>query len=159
MELYIDLCVFISVLLLLLSRFSCVRLCATPETAAHQAPPSLGFSRQEHWSGLPCPLPGHLPNPGIEPRSPALQADSLPAEPPGKPRNSRMGHLSLCQGSFWPGNRTGISCIAGRFFTSWATREAWIRIDVWQKPAQHCKAVILQLKVNKSERKSLQKEE
>ena len=45
--------------LLLLSRFSCVRLCATPETAAHQAPPSLGFSRQEHWSGLPFPSPMH----------------------------------------------------------------------------------------------------
>ena len=46
-------------LLLLLSRFSCVRLSATPETAAHQAPPSLGFSRQEHWSGLPFPSPMH----------------------------------------------------------------------------------------------------
>ena len=46
-------------LLLLLSRFSCVRLLATPETAAHQAPPSLGFSRQEHWSGLPFPSPVH----------------------------------------------------------------------------------------------------
>ena len=46
-------------LLLLLSRFSCVRLCATPQTAAHQAPPSLGFSRQEHWSGLPFPSPMH----------------------------------------------------------------------------------------------------
>ena len=46
-------------LLLLLSRFSRVRLCATPETAAHQAPPSLGFSRQEHWSGLPFPSPRH----------------------------------------------------------------------------------------------------
>ena len=46
-------------LLLLLRRFSCVRLCATPETAAHQAPPSLGFSRQEHWSGLPFPSPMH----------------------------------------------------------------------------------------------------
>ena len=46
-------------LLLLLSRFSCVQLCATPETAAHQAPPSLGFSRQEHWSGLPFPSPIH----------------------------------------------------------------------------------------------------
>ena len=44
-------------LLLLLSRFSRVQLCATPETAAHQAPPSLGFSRQEHWSGLPFPSP------------------------------------------------------------------------------------------------------
>ena len=51
-------CLFRS-LLLLLSRFSRVRLCATPETAAHQAPPSLGFSRQEHWSGLPFPSPMH----------------------------------------------------------------------------------------------------
>ena len=51
---------FVSLLLLLLlSRFSRVRLCATPETAAHQAPPSLGFSRQEHWSGLPFPFPMH----------------------------------------------------------------------------------------------------
>ena len=54
---------------LLLSRFSRVRLCATPQTAAHQAPPSLGFSRQEYWSGLPFLSPGDLPNPGIEPAS------------------------------------------------------------------------------------------
>ena len=45
---------------------------------------SMGFSRQEYWSGLPCPPPGDLPNPGIEPRSPALQVDSLQSEPPGK---------------------------------------------------------------------------
>ena len=45
----------------------------------------MGFSRQEYWSGLPFPSPGHLPNPGIEPRSPALQADSLLTEPPGRP--------------------------------------------------------------------------
>ena len=50
---------FFDMLLLLLSRFSGVRLCATPGTAAHQAPPSLGFSRQEHWSGLPFPSPMH----------------------------------------------------------------------------------------------------
>ena len=48
-----------------------------------------GFSRHEYWSGLPCPFPGDLPNPGVEPRSPALQADSLPAEPPGKPPSPR----------------------------------------------------------------------
>ena len=52
--------------------------------SAHQAPPSLGFSRQEHWSGLPFPSPGDLPDPGIEPRSPELQEDSLPSEKPGK---------------------------------------------------------------------------
>ena len=55
------------------------------------------FSRQEYWSGLPCPLPGDLPNPRIEPRSPTLQADSLPAEPQGKPKNSGVGSLCLLQ--------------------------------------------------------------
>ena len=54
-------------------------------TVAHQAPPSMGFSRQEYWCRLPFPSPGDLPDPGIEPRSPALQADSLTSEPPGKP--------------------------------------------------------------------------
>ena len=58
---------------------------ATPLTVAHQAPLSMGFSRQEHWSGLPLLSPGDLPNPGINPPSPALQADSLPSEPQGKP--------------------------------------------------------------------------
>ena len=62
-----------------------VRLFETPWTVAHQAPPSMGFSRQEYWSGLPFPSPGDLPNPGIEPRSPAFQADALTSEPPGKP--------------------------------------------------------------------------
>ena len=61
-----------------------VRLFATPWTVAHQAPLSIGFSRQEYWSGLPFPSPGDLPNPGIEPRSPALQADTLTSETPGK---------------------------------------------------------------------------
>ena len=65
--------------------FSDVRLFATPWIAASQAPLSMGFSRPEYWSGLPCPSPGDLPNTGIKPRSPALQDDSLPAEPPGKP--------------------------------------------------------------------------
>ena len=62
-----------------------VRLPATPWTVAYQAPPSMGFSRQEDWSGLPFPSPGDLPDPGIERRSPALQADTLTSEPPGKP--------------------------------------------------------------------------
>ena len=61
-----------------------VRLFATLWTVAHQAPPSIGFSRQEHWNELPFPSPRDLPDPGIEPRSPALQADALPSEPPGK---------------------------------------------------------------------------
>ena len=62
-----------------------VRLFVTPWAVAHQASPSMGFSRQEYWSGLPFPSPGDLPDPGIEPRSPALQADALTSEPPGKP--------------------------------------------------------------------------
>ena len=61
-----------------------VRLFATPWTVAYQAPSSIGFSRQEYWSGLPFPSPGDLPDPGIEPGSPALRADALPSEPPGK---------------------------------------------------------------------------
>ena len=66
----------------------------TPWTVACQAPLSMGFSRQEYWSGLPFPPPGDLPNPGTEPRFPALQADSLPTELGGKPflssRNSQF---------------------------------------------------------------------
>ena len=62
-----------------------VQLFATPWTVALQAPPSMGFSRKEYWSGLPFPSPGDLPDPGIEPRSPTLQADALTSEPPGKP--------------------------------------------------------------------------
>ena len=61
---------------------SCPTLC---DPVALQAPPSVGFSRQECWRGLPCPPPGGLPDPGMEPGSPALQAYSLLSEPPGKP--------------------------------------------------------------------------
>ena len=60
-----------------------VRLFVTLWTVAHQAPPSMGFSRQAYWSGLPFPSPGDLPNPGIKPRPPALWADALTSEPPG----------------------------------------------------------------------------
>ena len=58
-----------------------VRLFATPWTVAYQAPPSMGFSRQEYWSGLPFPSPEDLPNPGTEPRSPTFEADDLTSEP------------------------------------------------------------------------------
>ena len=71
----------------MLSHFSRVRLCAAPWTVAHQAPLSMGPSRQEHWSGSPCPPPGDSPDPGVEPVSlisPALQAGSPPLAPPGK---------------------------------------------------------------------------
>ena len=68
----------------LLSR---VRLFVTLWTVAHQASPAVGFSRQEYWSGLPFPSPGDLPDPGIKPRVPALEADALTSEPPGKPES------------------------------------------------------------------------
>ena len=62
-----------------------VQLFVTPWAVAHQAPLSMEFFRQEYWSGLPFPSPGDIPDPSIKPRSPALQADALPLEPPGKP--------------------------------------------------------------------------
>ena len=71
-----------------------VRLFATPWTVAYQAPPSTEFSRQEYWSGLPLPFPGDLFDPGIEPWSSALQADTLPSEPPRKPVVARLFHNS-----------------------------------------------------------------
>ena len=71
---------------------SCVWLFATLKTVAHQAPLSMGLSRQEYWSGLPCPPPGDPPKTGIEPRSPTLQADSLPSELPGKPTVCHRGY-------------------------------------------------------------------
>ena len=67
---------------------SCVQLVVSPWTVACQILLSIEFSRQDYWSGLPFPTPGHLPDPGIEPGSPVspeLQADSLPTEPTGKP--------------------------------------------------------------------------
>ena len=69
---------------------SCPRLFVTPWTIQPK-----GFSRQEYWNGLPFPSPGDLPNPGIEPRCPTLQADSLPAEPPGKTKKTVVGSLSF----------------------------------------------------------------
>ena len=72
---------------------SCVRLFSTPWTLAYQSPLSMEFSRQEYWSGLPFPSPGDLPDSGIEPRSPALQADALPSESP----DSLTFHFPKCQ--------------------------------------------------------------
>ena len=86
----------------LLSR---VRLFATPWTVAHQAPLSMGFSRQEYWSGLPFPSPGDLPDPGIEPGSPILQADALTSEPPGKPMKEFTQTDTCC----WPSEFRGFT--------------------------------------------------
>ena len=73
-----------------LKSLSCVQLFAIPWTVAYQASPSMGFSRQEYWSELLFPSPAALPDPGIKPGSPALQADTLPSEPPGKPHYSNI---------------------------------------------------------------------
>ena len=75
-----------------------------------------GFFRQEYWSRLPCPPPGHLPHAGIEPRSPSLRADSFLSDPPGKPQNIGVGSYPYSRSQ--PRAQTRISCIAGRFFTS-----------------------------------------
>ena len=83
-----------------LSHFSHVWLFATQWTTTCQTSLSMGFSRQEYWSGLPFLCPGDLPNPGIEPRSLTLQVDSLPAEPQGKPKSTEVNSLSLLQWSF-----------------------------------------------------------
>ena len=90
----------------------CVRLFATPRTVAHQAPLSVRFS----WSGLPWPSPRHLPNSGKKPRSPALQADSLLSEAPGKPKNTGVSSLSLLQGIFPTQESNWVSCIAGMLY-------------------------------------------
>ena len=98
---------------------------ATPWTVAYQALPSMGFSRQEYWSGLPFPSPGDLSNPGIKPGSPALQTDALPSEQPGKPRPEYWSWKALpfFRGSSQSRDQTQVSHIAGGFFTNWATRE------------------------------------
>ena len=74
-----------------------VQLSAIPWTVAYQASLSVGFSRQEYWSGLPFPSPGDLPDPGIKPRSPTLQANTLPSEPPGKHYKYLISiHIHIC---------------------------------------------------------------
>ena len=81
-----------------------------------------GSPRILEWVDFPFSRGSSLP--GIEPRSPTFQANSLPAEPPGKPKNTGVGSLSFSSGSSRPRDLTWVSCIAGGFFTSWATREA-----------------------------------
>ena len=98
----------------LVQSLSHVRLFATLWTVAHQAPPSMGFSRQEYWSGLPFPSPGDLPDPGIEPRSPTLQADALTSEPPGKPEGWKReckyeSNVWMLGSSVWAVVKTGLT--------------------------------------------------
>ena len=113
-----------------------------------------GLSRQEYWSGLPCSSPGDLPNPGIELRSDTLQADSLLSEPPGKPKNTGVGSLSLLQGIF-PTKESNQDLPHCRWILYKMSYQGhpnvylWlIYVDVWQTPTQHCKVIILQLKIS-----------
>ena len=110
-----------------LSNFSCVRLCVTLWTVVHQAPLSMGLLQAQILEWVACPLPGDLLNPGIKPTSPPLQADSLPSEPPWRPKNTGVGSHSLLQEIFPTQELNQVSCIAGGFFTIWATRETQIR--------------------------------
>ena len=95
LHVYVCICVCVCVCACVLSSSSCVWFFATLWTVTHQAPLSMGLSRQEHWSGLPGPAPGDLPHPGIEPMSPAapaLQVDSLPLSHQG----SEYVHMYVC---------------------------------------------------------------
>jgi len=123
----------------MLSHFSCIRLFVTHWTAARQAPLPMGFSRQEYYSGLPCPPPGDLPDRRTKPASTHWQAGSLTLAPPRKPMWPHglfhSGHGILQARMLeWvvfpfsqPRDQTQVFCIAGWFFTSWATREAQLR--------------------------------
>ena len=101
-----------------------VRLFATPWTAACQAPLPTGFFRQEYWSGLPCPPPGDLPTQGLNPGLQHYRQILYQLSHHGSPRTLQWVAYPFSRGSFQARNRTGDSFIAGRFFTSWATREA-----------------------------------
>ena len=96
---------------------SCWTLCDPMDYTVH------GILQARILEWVAVPFSRDLPNPGIKPRSPALQADSLPAESQRKPKNTGVGSLSLLQRISQLRNRTGVSCIAGRFFTNWAIRE------------------------------------
>ena len=94
---------------MLLRLFSCVQLFVTLWTVAHQVPLTMGFSRQEYWSRLPFPSPGDLPDPGIKSGFPALQADSLSSQPPGKSPTLSLLILKLV--SIHTHKSTGLKCL------------------------------------------------
>ena len=97
-----------------------VWLFATPWTVARQVSLFMGFSRQEYWSGLPCPPPGDLPDPGIKPGSPALQVDSLPSEPPGLLRSGKSHRQrSLVGYSLWDCKRVRHNLATKQHYLGW----------------------------------------
>ena len=107
---------------------SCVQL-ATPRTVARQAPLSMGFSRQEYWSGLPFPSPGDLPDPGMEATSPTLQADALP--------QTHLGSIPLAHSQ----PQTSVQYMFEPV-SAWVTREppgVWMRPLLWGKRLAQCR--------------------
>ena len=127
-----------------------VRLFVTPWTVAPQAPPSMGFSRQEYWSGLPFPSPGDLPNPGIEPGSTALWADALTSELPGKPLRDRgehfLPHVNCINCSDLPVAYTKTTTVKtaqsaeGQLWWLEDLRSGYSGAAVIQKDGRHCRA-------------------
>ena len=124
---------------------SVVSASATPWTVAGLAPLSMGFFRQEYWSGLPCSPPGDLPDPGIEftsPASPALAHRFSTTEPPGKPHKHETAFLNLCVYLFWP-----VPC----FYCSHSPRtmsgtEAWGHVGgTWaqESPVRACEPITI----------------
>ena len=97
----------------------------------------------EYWGGLPCPPPGDFPNPGIEPRSPTLQVDSLQSEPQGSPRILEWVAYPFSRGPSQPTDWTRVSCIANRFFTSWATRENQTYLESMENGSFYIKKQLL----------------
>ena len=106
------------------SALSHVWLFAIPCTVARQPPLSMGFSRQEYWSGLPCPPPGDLPNSGIEPRSQHCRQILHHLSHQGSLWILEWVAYPFSRGSSRPRNQTRVSCVAGSFLTHWAMREA-----------------------------------
>ena len=107
-----------------------VRLFAIPWTVAHQA--SMEFSKQEYWNGLPFPSPGDLPNPGIETRSPALQAEALPSEPPGKPLPPCSKALWLAQDERNVGKIKFYHCQTETVESSLTTKPDFPSYSIWE---------------------------
>ena len=97
---------------------SCLVMSDSLQPHGLYSPPGFSVHGDSPGKNIGVGCHGDLPKPGIESRSPTLWADSLPAEPPGKPKNTGVGSLSLLQGSSQPRNRTGDSWFAGRFFTN-----------------------------------------
>ena len=113
-----------------------VRLFETPWTIAYQAPPSMGFSRQEYWSGLPFPSPGDLPDPGIEPGSPAFQADALTSEPPVGSSSQLFSWLRFKkeEHSFCDTVKYMVALVAQVLKNLSATWEIWVQCLGWEDP-------------------------